>query len=77
MKKDERRELENGHIFGLLPDSLYFKVSCPVTQNGTSKRLTPVFKYASDSAVTLRQGYGIPNRLYYNNVNVIQQNRNN
>lgn len=38
MKKDERRLLENGHIFGLLPDSLYFKVTCPVTQNGTAKR---------------------------------------
>ncbi|KAH3845384.1 hypothetical protein DPMN_087663 [Dreissena polymorpha] len=37
MKKDERRLLENGHIFGLLPDSLYFKVSCPVTENGTTK----------------------------------------
>ncbi|WAR19844.1 APLF-like protein, partial [Mya arenaria] len=37
MKKDERRHLENGQIFGLLPDSLYFKVQCPVTENGTPK----------------------------------------
>lgn len=40
LKKDERRLLENGQIFGLLPDSLYFKVQCPVTQNGTGKSKT-------------------------------------
>ena len=38
MKKDDKRLLENGHIFGLLPDSLYFKVQCPATQNGTNKK---------------------------------------